>query len=157
MITQTVARKIRLSDNALAFIVIALVLLMALGAEFFTALIGSRKVLIAFYLVLIVICCWVVMRRSVSFRYGVDGTFLYLDKIVGRKEKSMDQIGRKEITGFYAPGEYTKQEGEITLKCTVLKKETAYTLCYARNGKKYRLLFHPNEKIIAALTDIINK
>ena len=147
MITQTVARKIRLSDNALAFIVIALVLLMALGAEFFTALIGSRKVLIAFYLVLIVICCWVVMRRSVSFRYGVDGTFLYLDKI----------IGRKEITGFYAPGEYTKQEGEITLKCTVLKKETAYTLCYARNGKKYRLLFHPNEKIIAALTDIINK
>ena len=34
MITQTVARKIRLSDNVLAFIVIALVLLMAFGAEF---------------------------------------------------------------------------------------------------------------------------
>ena len=49
MITQTVARKIRLSDNALAFIVIALVLLMALGAEFFTALIGSRKGRILFW------------------------------------------------------------------------------------------------------------
>lgn len=157
MITQTVARKIRLSDNVLAFIVIALVLLMAFGAEFLTVLIGSRKVLIAFYLVLIVICCWIVMRRSVSFRYGVDDTFFYLDKIIGRKEKSMDQIGRKEITGFYGPGEYAKKEGEITLKGTVLNKENAYTLCYARGGKKYRLLFHPNERIIAALTDIINK
>lgn len=157
MITQTVARKIRLSDNMLAFIVIAAVLLLALGAEFLTVLLGSREVLIGFYVVLIVFCCWVVMRRSVAFRYGVDENYLYLDKITGRKEKAIDRIGRKEITGFYAPGEHTKQEGEITLVGTVLKKETAYTVCYSRNGKKYRLLFHPNEQIRVALERILSK
>lgn len=157
MTTQNVARKTRISDNMLAFIVIAAALILTFSAEFLTALLGSKGALIGVYIVPIVVCCWIVKRRSVSFRYGVDGKQFYLDKRTGRREKSIECVGRKEITGFYAPGEHPKEKGEITLVGTVHKKETAWTICYSRNGRAYRMLIHPNEQIAAAIRHMLEK
>ena len=92
-----------------------------------------------------------------AYRYGADGKQFLLDRIVGRKEKAVERIHWKEIRALLPPGSYTKEEGIITHTGTVLKKESAYALCYTRNGRKYRILIHPNEEVKEKILEMLKK
>ena len=157
MLRQTVAKPKKISDNLLAILVIVGALLVFFFGKMLAAKLDFAFGNIILYVLATVFCCILVLGRLLSYRYATDGTEFYVDRISGRREKTIECVGRKEMTALLAPGTYQKEAGTVTSKCTVLGRDTAYALCYTRNGRKYRLLIHPNEQMLEAVNNMIEK
>lgn len=145
-------RRIVRSDGALYVLLLASVVLIIMAGNVLSSLwsIPRLPVQVALYAILLVIGYVVYRRCIVTFRYALTDRMLAVDRIVGRKERSEENVHLLDIVAIHP----LQQARGALGKCRGLyvnSKRDALAVTVQAAGKRYTILMSPSEEFAGKL------
>ena len=155
---QTVSRKKLIQSDTLLFVLLVVFLVaasMVLGYMEHTLALITGPLQIALFIVLLVICYILIIRRLTQYQYVLSDTLFTVYRRTGRSRKESEKVQLRTIV-FIAP--YSEAAGEKgrEYRLCVTKKQDAYVIAHAQNGKRQWLIVNIDEKMLAQLCAAAN-
>lgn len=150
---QTVHRKKLIqSDRLLFFLVITLLVAasLLLGYLEYALEVFTPPLQIFFFLVLIVLCYFIITRQMTAFHYVLTENTFAVFRLVGKSEKLVERVFLHEIV-FVAPYASAKGEKGREFALCVTKKQEAIVIAHRVNDRRQWLIVNIDAQMQAAI------